>query len=94
MVYEVNKPGSNMLDTLECSPPLISTLVSKDIFENKVKELNLKKSDTGKTTLTNFENELKISENHVTKTSRNVHDETSKNVTVDADNKYFKEENQ
>lgn len=94
MVYEVNKPGSNKLDTLECSPPLISTSVSKDIFEHKVKELNLKRNDTGKTTLTNFEDELKISEDHVTKTSRNIHDETNKNVIIDADYKHFKEENQ
>ncbi|CAC5416235.1 unnamed protein product [Mytilus coruscus] len=93
MVYEVNKPGSNMLDSLECSPPLISTSVSKEIFENKVKELNLKRNETGKTTFANSEDELKISEDHVTKTSRNIHDETNKNVTIDADDKYFKDEN-
>lgn len=93
MVYEVNKPGSNIMDTLECSPPLISTSVSKNIFENKVKELNLKKNDTGKTTLKNFEEELKIPEDQVTKTSRNIHDEKIESVTIDADDKFFEAEN-
>ncbi|XP_063443083.1 uncharacterized protein LOC134723397 [Mytilus trossulus] len=93
MVYEVNKPGSKIMDTLECSPPLISTSVSKDIFENKVKELNLKRNVTGKTTLTSFADELKITEDHVTKTSRNIHDEKNESVPIYAEDKNFKAEN-